>query len=97
MRYDPKLDLRLACDASSYRVGAVLSHITRNNEERPIAYISRTLNPAEKNYSQLDKEALAIVWAVRKFFNYLCGRYFTLVTDHQPLKFIFGNLCHVCS
>ncbi|GFO37581.1 transposon tf2-6 polyprotein [Plakobranchus ocellatus] len=89
MRYDPKLDLRLACDASPYGIGAVLSHITRNNEERPIAYISRALNPAEKKYSQHDKEALAILWLIRKFFNYLCGRHFTLATDHQPLKFIF--------
>ncbi|GFO10666.1 polyprotein [Plakobranchus ocellatus] len=60
MRCDPKLDLSLVCDASSYGVGAVLSHITRNKEERPIAYISKTLNSAEKKYSQLDKEAFSI-------------------------------------
>ncbi|GFO04468.1 Pol polyprotein [Plakobranchus ocellatus] len=89
MRYDPDLPLRLATDASPYDLGAVLSHVTREGDERPIAYASRTLNKAEGNYSQIDKEGLSIVWAVKKFFNYLCGRHFTLITDHQPLKFIF--------
>ena len=94
MRYTPELPLRLACDASPYEIGAVLSHITDSthitHEERPSAYASRTLTKAEKNYSQIDKEALAIVWAVKKFYNYICGRHFTLVTDHQPLKYIFS-------
>ncbi|GFO04166.1 Pol polyprotein, partial [Plakobranchus ocellatus] len=90
MRYDPDLPLRLATDASPYGLGAVLSYVTREGDERPIAYASRTLNKAEGNYSQIDKEGLSIVWAVKKFFNYLCERYFTLITDHQPLKFIFS-------
>lgn len=89
IRFNPELPLRLATDASPYGIGAVLSHTTSNGE-RPIAYASRTLNPAEQNYSQLDKEALAIVWGVKRFFNYVCGKRFTLITDHQPLKFIFS-------
>lgn len=90
IKYDPELPLRLATDASPYGIGAVLSHVTKTGEERPIAYASRTLNKAEQNYSQLDKEALSITWGVKKFFNYVCGRSFTLVTDHQPLKYIFS-------
>ena len=94
MRYTPELPLRLVCDASPYGIAAVLSHITDSShityEERPIAYALRTLTKAEKNYSQIDKEDLAIVWAVKKFYNYICSCHFTLVTDHQPLKYIFS-------
>ena len=57
--------------------------------ERPIAFAFRTLNKAETNYSQIDKEALAIVWAVKKFNCYLYVRHFSIITDHQPLTAIF--------
>ena len=87
--FNPKLPLRLASDASPYGIGAVMSHIMPNGEERPIAFASRTLSAAERNYTQIDKEALAIVWAVRKFHAYLYGRNFLLDTDHKPLTAIF--------
>jgi len=59
--YDPSKPLILACDVSPYGVGAVLSH-KPGYDELPIAFASRSLAPAKKNYSQIDKEALAIVW-----------------------------------
>ena len=83
--YDPSLPLLLASDASKTGLGVVLSHRLSNGLERPIAYASRTLTATEQRYPQIDKEALAIVYGVHKFFNYLYARRFTLITDHKPL------------
>ena len=91
MLYDPSLPLKLDTDASSCGLGAVMSHILPNGEERPVEYISRTLSAAERRYSQIDREALAIVWAVKRLHIYLYGREFTLVTDHKALTYIFGT------
>lgn len=85
MPYEPKLPLLLATDASKTGLGAVLSHRLPNGKERPIAYASRTLSATEQRYPQIDKEALAIIWAVQKFFKYLYARHWTLITDHKPL------------
>ena len=89
--YDTTKPLLLACDASDYGIGAVLSHIGDDSQERPVAYASRTLSSAEKHYSQLEKEALAIVFAVKKFHHYLWGRHFMIESDHQPLKSLLGE------
>ena len=89
--YDPNKKIKLTVDASPYGVGAVISHVDEKEVERPIAFASRSLSPAEKNYAQIEREALAIIFGVKKFHLYLYGHSFILETDHKPLTHIFGS------
>ena len=86
--YDLNLDIVLAWDTSPYGVGAVLSHKWPNSMERPLAFVSRSLNDTEKKYAQIDRQALAFVFEVEEFHKYIFGQPFTLLTDH--------NLCWGC-
>ncbi|XP_050502926.1 uncharacterized protein K02A2.6-like [Diabrotica virgifera virgifera] len=88
--YDPNKQIVVACDASSYGVGGVLSHRYSDGREKPIHFVSGTLSKAEQNYSQIEREALAIIFCIKKFHKYLYGRQFILVSDHKPLKVIFN-------
>ena len=83
--FNPKLPIKLYCDASPYGLGAVLSHVLEDGRERPVAFASRSLSRAEENYSQIDKEALALVWGIKHFHQCLLGVKFTLETDHKSL------------
>jgi hypothetical protein len=89
MHFTPSLPIVLATDAGPNGVGVVLSHILPDGSERPIAYASRTLRGSEKNYSQLDKEGLAVIFGVVKFHYWLLGRQFVIITDNLPLTGIF--------
>lgn len=74
----------LQTDASDVGLGAILSQV-QGGEEHPVVYISRKLTPAETRYTAVEKEALAIKWAVQELYYYMLGRSFTLITDHTPL------------
>ena len=90
LRYpDYSREFILMTDASNEGVGVVPSQ-GEIGKELPIAFASRSLNKAEKNYSTTEKELLAIVWGVRYFQPYLYGTKFTVVTDHKPLTWIMS-------
>ena len=77
----------LDTDASAVGVGAVLSQI-QDGHERVVAYFSKTLSPAERNYCVTRRELLAVIKAVKHFRPYLYGRRFTLRTDHASLRWL---------
>ena len=62
-----------------------------DGSEHPISLVSRTSTKAERNYSNLQREALAVIFGVKKFHQYLYGRQFILETDHKPLESLFNE------
>uniref|UniRef100_A0A914QPJ1 RNA-directed DNA polymerase n=1 Tax=Panagrolaimus davidi TaxID=227884 RepID=A0A914QPJ1_9BILA len=89
--YDPRLPLIVAADASQNGIGGVISHVYPDGKEKPIQFFSRALDSTQRKYSQTDKEALALVTAVKLFHRYLEGQHVTLQTDHKALLSLFGN------
>ena len=73
---------KVVCDASNYASGAILIQ-----EDHPCAFASKKFLPAECNYTTEEKELLAVIHALKLFRCYLEGNHFTIVTDHNPLKF----------
>ena len=86
VHFDPAKKLVIATDASDYGVGAVLSQKMEGGTERPIRYMCRSRNGAERNYTTLEKEVLAIILGVKKFHQFLYGHSSTIKTDHKPLE-----------
>lgn len=89
--FDSKLPVILTSDASDVGVGAAIFHKYPDGSEKPIAFASRRLDSAERKYSVVDKEALALIFGVTRFNQYLYGRKFEIRTDHKPLVRLFGE------
>lgn len=88
--YNPKKHIIVVSDACSYGLGGVIAHKI-GEQEKPISFVSFSLNAAQKTYPILHLEALAVVCTVKKFHKYLFGQRFTIYTDHKPLLGIFGK------
>ena len=89
---NPNLPARLKIDTSSEGLRALLEQnhsLLENPQWHPQGYSSHALRDYEKQYAQIEKETLSIVFGVEHFHEYLYGRKFTIINDHQPLKLIF--------
>lgn len=75
----------LHCDASDYGIGAVLVQLDESGAEKPIGYMSKKLNTAQRNYSVTERECLAAIEAIKKFRCYLELQEFEVITDHSSL------------
>ena len=84
--YQPDRPLSIQCDASQKGLGAALLQ-----DGRPIAYTSRSLSDTEQRYAQIEKEMLAIVFALEKFNQYTFGRHVRVSSDHKPLESILSK------
>ena len=91
VHYDNKTELILECDASQNGLGAVLSHKMEDCSQHPISFAPQTLTKAERNFSNLEREALAVIIGQKKFHQYLYDRQFILETDHKPLESLFNE------
>ena len=88
--YDHKAEVTLQCDASDYGLGAALLQ-----DGQPVAYASHTLSPIEKNYAQIGKECLAIIFSCQRFDQYLARKdKIHVESDHKPLQTIFKKPIH---
>ena len=82
---------RLYTDASDYAVGAILAQLDENGEERVVHYLSQQLNHTQRKWAVIEKEAWALVVALKKFRQYLLGAQFVVYTDHKPLRSLFTS------
>ena len=80
-------DFVLQVDASNVGLGAILLQYV-DGERWPVQYASRKLKGAELHYGTIEKECLAVIWAVKKFYQYLFGKAFIIESDHQPLIYL---------
>ena len=89
---DTDKKFRIESDASDYATGGVLSMLCDNEKWRPVAYLSKSLNPTERNYNVHDKEMLGIMRCLVAWRHYLEGakQQFEIWTDHKNLKYFMN-------
>ena len=88
---DWKKEFHVHVDASCIALGAILAQAGRGELDHPIAFASRKLSKAKKNYSTIEREGLAMVYALQKFRHYLLGGHFKMYTDHSALKYLVNK------
>lgn len=86
--YNPNMDCELRTDASHAGIGAILLQKDAKNDLHPIAYLSRSLSKAEKNYTISEIEALAVIWSLKYLRHLIYGRHVTIVSDHHALCYL---------
>jgi hypothetical protein len=79
-------------DASAIALGAILAQLGAGDLDNPIAFASRKLSKSKQNYNTIEREGLAMVYALQKFKHYLLGKHFKMFTDHSTLKYLVNKL-----
>ncbi len=87
--FDPKKPIYIECDASMNGVGAEIMQ-----DGQPVAYASKTLTQTERNYANIEREMLAIVFACQRFHQYIYGRHVIVHSDHKPLSAVMKKPLH---
>lgn len=87
--FNDNLPITIQCDASKDGLGCCLLQ-----NGKPVSFASRSLTPAERNFSQIEKELLSVAWSTRKFHYYIYGRKVTVLNDHKPLESLFKKHLH---
>jgi len=88
---DWKKDFHVHVDESSIMLGIVLAHLGEGYLDNPISFSSRRLSTTENNYTTIEREGLAMVYALQKFRNYLLGSHFNMYTNHYALRYLINN------
>ena len=88
---DWKRPFHVHVDASSISLGIILEQPREGGIDHPIAFASRKLSSAERNYTTIEREGLAMVYALQKFRHYLLGSHFKMFTDHSTLKYLVNK------
>lgn len=87
--FNETLSVTIQCDASKNGLGCCLMQ-----DGKPVCYASRSLTSAERNFSQIEKELLSVVWATKKFHYYIYGKSCTVLNDHKPLETLLKKGIH---